>query len=128
MISLATLADLGVRVEHHGVARPPLGAAAQVTHVAEHLQRTRALTTRALPLVHRLDGSAPGVQVADDVAHVVLGGDDLDAISGSSRAGLALRAASLKAIEPAILKAISEESTSWYCTSRSDAALTPTMG
>ena len=33
---------------------------------------------------------------------------------GSSRTGLALRAASLKAIEPAILNAISEESTSWY--------------
>ena len=49
------------------------------------------------------------------------------AISGSSRAGLALRAASLKAIEPAILKAISEESTSWYWPSRSD-ALTPTIG
>ena len=33
---------------------------------------------------------------------------------GSSSTGLALRAASLKAIEPAILNAISEESTSWY--------------
>ena len=34
------------------------------------------------------------------------------AMSGSSRTGLALRAASLNAIEPAILNAISEESTS----------------
>ena len=34
-------------------------------------------------------------------------------ITGSSRTGLALRQASLKPIEPAILKAISEESTSW---------------
>ena len=33
---------------------------------------------------------------------------------GSSSTGLALRRASLKAIEPAILNAISEESTSWY--------------
>ena len=33
---------------------------------------------------------------------------------GSRSAGLALRRASLKAIEPAILNAISEESTSWY--------------
>ncbi len=33
-------------------------------------------------------------------------------ITGSSSTGLALRAASLKAIEPAILKAISLESTS----------------
>ena len=32
---------------------------------------------------------------------------------GSSRQGLAFRQASLKAMEPAILKAISEESTSW---------------
>src|SRR3712207_3333771 len=32
------LRDLGVRVEHHGVARPPLGAAAQVVHVDEHLR------------------------------------------------------------------------------------------
>ena len=35
------------------------------------------------------------------------------AIIGSSRAGLALLAAALKTIEPAILNAISEESTSW---------------
>ena len=35
------------------------------------------------------------------------------AIIGSMRAGSALRAASLKPIEPAILKASSEESTSW---------------
>jgi hypothetical protein len=35
------------------------------------------------------------------------------AIIGSSRTGPALRAPSLKAIEPAILNAISEESTSW---------------
>ena len=34
-------------------------------------------------------------------------------MSGSSSAGSALRAASLKTIEPAILNAISEESTSW---------------
>ena len=33
---------------------------------------------------------------------------------GSSRTGLALRAASLKAMVPAILNAISDESTSWY--------------
>ena len=36
------------------------------------------------------------------------------AIIGSSSVGLARRAASLNAIEPAILKAISDESTSWY--------------
>ena len=36
------------------------------------------------------------------------------AITGSKRTGPALRAASLTAIEPAIRKASSEESTSWY--------------
>ena len=36
------------------------------------------------------------------------------AMTGSSRTGLALRAASFTAIDPAILNAISEESTSWY--------------
>src|SRR4051812_30812475 len=71
---------LGVRVEHHGVARPSLGAAAQVPHVAEHLrERDQGLDDAgAGTLVHRLDGSAPGVQVADDVAHVLFRGDDLD--------------------------------------------------
>ena len=34
-------------------------------------------------------------------------------ISGSSRTGLAIRAASFIAMEPAILNAISDESTSW---------------
>src|SRR4051812_31391050 len=72
--------DLGVRVEHHGVARPPLGAAAQVAHVAEHLrERDQGPDDAgAGALLHRLDGSAPGVQVADDVTHVLFRGDDLD--------------------------------------------------
>src|SRR3954471_2488275 len=72
--------DLGVRVEHHGVARPSLGAAAQVAHVAEHLrERDQGPDDAgAGALLHRLDDPAPGVQVADDVAHVVLGRDDLD--------------------------------------------------
>src|SRR5437763_7649985 len=71
--------DLGVRVEHHGVARPSLGAAAQVTHVAEHLRERDQCPddAGAGALLHRLDDPAPGVQVADDVAHVVLGRDDL---------------------------------------------------
>ena len=49
------------------------------------------------------------------------------AITGSSRTGLALRAASWIAIEPAILKAISEESTSWKEPSISS-TLTSTIG
>src|SRR5690242_20576168 len=57
--------DLGVRVEHHGVARPPLGAAAQVAHVAEHLrERDQGPDDAgAGALLHRLDDPAPGVQV-----------------------------------------------------------------
>ena len=46
---------------------------------------------------------------------------------GSSSTGLALRAAFLNAIEPAILNAISDESTSWYWPSTS-VALTSTVG
>src|SRR3982751_7036365 len=85
--------DLGVRVEHHGVARPPLGAAAQVAHVAEHLrQRHQSLDDAgAGALLHRLDGPAAGVQVADDVTHVLFRGDDLDGHQRleQGRAGLA---------------------------------------
>ena len=46
---------------------------------------------------------------------------------GSSRIGLALRAASLNAMVPAILNAISDESTSWYLPSVS-VARTSTVG
>ena len=49
------------------------------------------------------------------------------AMSGSSSTGCALRAASLNAIDPAILNAISEESTSCEAPS-SRVALTPTIG
>src|SRR4051794_4611913 len=85
--------DLGVRVEHHRVARPSLGAAAQVAHVAEHLRQRHQSPddAGAGALVHRLDGSAAGVQVADDVAHVLFRGDDLDGHERleQGRAGLA---------------------------------------
>src|SRR5689334_2539519 len=72
--------DLGVTVEDHRVAGPTLGAAAQVAHVAEHLRERdqRPDDASAGALLHRLDDPAPGVQVADDVTHVVLGRDDLD--------------------------------------------------
>ena len=46
---------------------------------------------------------------------------------GSSSTGLAISAAFLKAIWPAILNAISDESTSWYWPSTS-VALTSTVG
>src|ERR671916_209799 len=84
---------LGVAVEDHRVAGPTLGAAAQVTHVAEHLRERdqRPDDAGAGALLHRLDHPAPGVQVADDVAHVVLGRDHLDGHHRleQGRAGLA---------------------------------------
>src|SRR5215210_7845665 len=87
------LRDLGVAVEDHRVAGPPLGAAAQVAHVAEHLRERDQGPDDASAgaLLHRLDGPAPGVQVADDVAHVLLGRDDLDGHERleQGRAGLA---------------------------------------
>src|SRR5215467_10530666 len=72
--------DLGIRVELHAVVRPPLGPAAQVAHVAEHLgQRHERLDgAHPRPLLHGLDMAAAAVQVADDLAHVVLGRADLD--------------------------------------------------
>src|SRR5215210_5811646 len=87
------LRDLRVAVEDHRVAGPSLGAAAQVAHVAEHLRERDEGPDDASAgaLLHRLDGPAPGVQVADDVAHVLLGRDDLDGHERleQSRAGLA---------------------------------------
>ena len=66
-------------------------------------------------LLHPLDPTAPRGEVADDVAHVVLGRDDLDRHDRLEQHRLRLpRAAFLNAIEPAILNAISLESTSWY--------------
>src|SRR6266542_2139055 len=74
------LRNLGVGLELHGVARPALGLRPQVADVAEHLrQRHRgADDAGAAALLHRLDVTAAGVEVADDVAHVLLGRDDLD--------------------------------------------------
>src|SRR4051794_5124036 len=72
------LRNLGVAVEDHRVAGPSLRLGAQVTHVAEHLrQRDESLhDAGAAALVHGLDVSTARVQVADDVAHVLLGRDD----------------------------------------------------
>src|SRR5919112_2262707 len=87
------LRNLRVAVEDHRVAGPPLGAAAQVAHVAEHLRERDQGPDDASAgaLLHRLDGPAPGVQVADDVTHVLLRGDDLDGHQRleQGRAGLA---------------------------------------
>src|SRR5579859_1593060 len=72
--------NLGVGVELHRVARPALGLRPQVPDVAEHLrQRYQGPDdAAAAALLHRLDDPPAGVQVADDVTHVLLGGDHLD--------------------------------------------------
>src|ERR1700712_905015 len=69
-----------VRAEHHRVARPAGGLGPQVADVTEHLrQRDQSgHDAGAGALVHALDLATAGVQVADDVAHVLFRGDDLD--------------------------------------------------
>src|ERR1700731_3586553 len=66
--------DLGVRIELHAVVRPALRAAAQVSHVAEHLRQRDKRLDRPDPgsFLHGLDLATAAVQVADDVAHVLL--------------------------------------------------------
>src|SRR5918992_2378218 len=74
--------DFGVMTELHGVGRASLSLAPQVRRVAEHLrqrhERTddlRPVTLRDPARLHPLDVTAPAVQVADDVAHELLGHD-----------------------------------------------------
>src|SRR6478609_10274005 len=76
-----SLRDLRVAVELHRVHRAARGLRPQVTDVAEHLRqrdvRTHDLHTGGV--LHGLDLAAARDQVADDVAHVLLGSTDLDA-------------------------------------------------
>src|SRR6478735_1849452 len=74
------LGDLCVGVELHGEARATLRLGAQVADVAEHLgQRDEALDDLgAADVLHALDLATTGVDVTDDLAHVVLGRTDLD--------------------------------------------------
>src|SRR6266508_391450 len=76
--------NLGVRVELHAVAGPALRLAAEIADVPEHLrQRDERLDDPGdAAVLHRLDMTAAGVEVADDVAHVVLRGRDLDGHHG----------------------------------------------
>src|SRR5215475_11325537 len=69
--------NLRVRVELHAVARPALGLRPQVADVAEHLRQWHQGPddATAATLLHRLDHPTPGVEVADDVTHVLLRGD-----------------------------------------------------
>src|SRR5256885_209378 len=76
--------NLVVGVELHGVARPALGLRPQVADVAEHLRQRHqgADDAAATALLHRLDDATAGVQVTDNVTHVLLRGDDLDGHHG----------------------------------------------
>ena len=127
--SLTCFADLGddlfadrfrhfvVSGELHGVVAAALRHGAQVGRVAEHLREghPRRDHLDAGPRLHVLDVAAARREVADDVAHVVLGDDDLDVHDRflEDRLGLLGRRPG-RPCEPAILKAISDESTSWY--------------
>src|SRR5918992_4081168 len=74
------LGHLGVVVELHGEGGPPLGLAPHGGRVPEHL-RERHHRPDDLPAaagVHALDMAAPRREVAHDVAHELLGDDDLD--------------------------------------------------
>src|SRR5215471_17022549 len=72
---------LGVGVELHAVVRPALRLAAQVPDVTEHLRQRDESLDHSGPgsFLHGLNLAAAAVQVADHVAHVVLGRRDLDA-------------------------------------------------
>ena len=62
-------------------------------------------------LSHNLTAAA--VKVTNDIAHMCFGRGDIHFHDRFENDRLALRAASLIAMEPQILKAISLESTSW---------------
>src|SRR6201993_4360274 len=72
--------DLSVGIELHAVVRPALRPAAQIPHVAEHLGQRDKRLDHPDPgaFLHGLDLAAAAVQVADDVAHVLVRGPDLD--------------------------------------------------
>src|SRR5215210_6906498 len=74
------LGHLGVVVELHGEGGPPLGLAPHGGRVPEHLRERhhRPDDLAAAPRVHALDVAAPAREVAHDVAHKLLGHDDLD--------------------------------------------------
>src|SRR5690348_4473065 len=72
--------NLGVGVELHRVACATRRLAAEVSDVAEHLREGHEALHDAGtgPLLHGLDLTTAGVDVADDLTHVVLGRGDLD--------------------------------------------------
>src|SRR6478735_830951 len=94
-----SLRDLRVALELHRVHRAARGLRPQVTDVTEHLRerdvRTHDLHTGGV--LHGLDLAAARVQVADDVAHVLLRSTDLDAHQRFEQDGLRLASSLLEA-------------------------------
>src|SRR5690606_23453487 len=84
--------NLGVAVELHRVHRATLGLGPQVADVAEHLRQRHqcANDLDASRVRHGLDHSTTGVEVADDVAHVLLGRTHLDVHDGLEEHGVRL--------------------------------------
>ena len=77
---LQTLGQLHIVAGFHGVLTTALGAGAQVGSIAEHLgqgDKGIDLLGAGAHLV-ALDLTAAGVQIADNVAHVLVGDDDTD--------------------------------------------------
>src|SRR6266540_5592122 len=91
--------DLRVMRELHGVGGAALRLRAQIRRVPEHLgerhERVDHLGVRARG--HRLDLAAAAVEVADDVAHVVVGRHDLDLHDRLEQDGARARGAVLEA-------------------------------
>ena len=97
------------------VARPWLIERMDVEYWNISASGTSAVTTLPeIGIFHADDLAAAAIQVADDVAVIVLRRHHLDLHDRLEDDGLRLRIASLNAMEPAILNAISFESTSWY--------------
>src|ERR1700709_871911 len=73
------LGDVGrhllVTVELHRVSRSALGHRARVGRVTEHLaqRHLRRDDLRVAALFHAVDTSTATVEIADDIAHVILG-------------------------------------------------------
>jgi hypothetical protein len=107
--------DFLVLAEMHGETAAALRPRAQFGGVAEHLRQRhhRLDDLRGPAQLRAFDAAAARIQVADHVAHVLFRNHHFHRHDRLQQHRLGRLAASLIAIEPAILKAISEESTSW---------------
>lgn len=115
----------------HGVEARAAGHAldlrAVVLELAQrHRRDHRAPVAREDPRVQHapaLRGDIPG-----EIAHVLRGGGDLDLDERlGAAAGVAFFTASMNALRPAVMKAISFESTAWYLPSYTS-TFSPVMG